>query len=280
VTSAFAFQNGEQVDAEVRRLAREGAARVLAAMDGALHENQSERLIHDARRTLKRLRALLRLASADPAATHLLRDAARPLGTVRDAAVMLRTFDSIADDDPSAPRVRALLARARKRAEQKSDGRTDAATLVLAFAASIESWKLGNGWEAIEPGIRRTYRGGRRALRRAREHNDAESMHTLRKRAKDLQYQLALLRNVWPPVIRGYGDAVRELGQLLGDDHDLAVLDDELSRRTADPQRWHDRIEARRRELHAQIFPLAARIYLEPTRSFTERLGAWWKSSS
>ena len=64
MASAFAFRVGERVDAETRRLARDGAARVLAAIEGAAHENQSERLVHDARRTLKRLRALLRLVSA------------------------------------------------------------------------------------------------------------------------------------------------------------------------------------------------------------------------
>jgi len=278
VASAFAFAIGERVDAEARRLAKEGAARVLAAIENAAaHEEQREHLIHDARRTLKRLRALVRLMSGDQALAHLLRDAARDLSAARDAAVMLRTFDAIAGDDAGAQRVRAQLVRARKKAEQKTVH--DPAAKVRAFAEAVEDWKLQDGWDAIEPGLRRTYRDGRRALRRARENNDAEAVHTVRKRGKDLQYQLALLRDVWPPVIRGYGEATRELGQLLGDDHDLVVLRAELERRVADPERWLAKIDKRRRALHARAFPLAERIYFDSTSAFIERFAAWYANA-
>jgi CHAD domain-containing protein len=279
MASAFAFQIGERVDAETRRLARDGAARVLAAIEGAAHEKQSERLVHDARRTLKRLRALLRLVSADRSATHLLRDAARPLGSARDAAVMSRTFDAIAGDDASASRVRTALAKRRKAAKHEDDGRTEASASVRAFIESIDQWELGAGWDGIEPGLRRAYRDGRRALRRAREHDDAEALHTLRKRCKDLQYQLGLLRDVWSPVVGAYGDAARDLGQLLGDDHDLVVLRDELARRTADQQPWLDRIDDKRRALRAKIFPLAECIYVDSTSTFVERFETWWRAS-
>jgi CHAD domain-containing protein len=150
---------------------------------------------------------------------------------------------------------------------------------VRAFIESIDEWELGTGWDAIEPGLRRVYRDGRRALRRAREHDDPEALHTLRKRCKDLQYQLGLLRDVWSPVVGAYSDAARELGKLLGDDHDLVVLRDELARRTADQQPWLDRIDDKRRKLRAKIFPLAECIYVDSTSTFIDRFDTWWRAS-
>lgn len=279
MASAFAFANSEPVDAEARRLAKEGAARVLSAIESArAHGDQAERLIHDARRMLKRLRALVRLMSGDRALRDLLRDAGRSLAAARDAAVMLRTFDGIVGEDPGAHRVRSRLLRARKEAEQGTGD--EALAKVRAFADAIDEWKVGHGWEAIEPGLRRSYRDGRRALADARDKGDADALHTLRRRCKDLQYQLALLRNVWPPVLRGYGEATRELGQLLGDDHDLAVLREELTRRVADPGAWTKRIDKRRRALQEKIFPLATKIYFDPPSEFVARFAAWWRFSS
>lgn len=278
MASAFAFESGEPVDAEARRLAKEGAARVLVALERAeSRTDERERLIHDARRSLKRLRALVRLVSGDRALGHLLRDAARRLAGARDAAVVVRTFDGIAGDDPGDARVRAVLARARRQAE-KLTGNTAAAN-VREFAAAVDDWKLRDGWKALEPGLRRSYRDGRRALRRASEHAEPEALHTLRKRCKDLQHELALLRDVWPPVVKGYGDATRELGELLGDDHDLVVLREELVRRVADPDRFLARIDKRRRELRELIFPLAARIYCDSTSVFVGRFAKWWAAA-
>ena len=160
--AGFAFERGEPVDGGARRLAKDGAASVLAAIKNAgAHEDHRERLVHDARRTLKRLRALVRLVSGEQALAHLLRDAARPLGAARDTAVMVRTFDTISEGDPSAVRIRRRLTKARKSAEQEvSDESSENAR---AFAKAVEEWKLDDGWGAIEPGLRRSYRGGRKS---------------------------------------------------------------------------------------------------------------------
>lgn len=289
---AFAFAAGERVDVGARRLAREGADRVLLALEGGAaangdeppgDERGDERAVHDARRTLKRLRALVRLlrgaiGDARREANALLGDAARGLSGARDAAVMLRTFEGVAGEgDRDAARVRASLRRARTLASRRAADRGAVTAKVRAFRDAVEGWTFDDhGFGALEEGVRRTYADGRKALVEARAAGETEVLHALRKRTKDLQYQLALLREAWPAVIGGYHDALTELGELLGEDHDLALLAETLGRRGPIPRRWSSRIDERRLALRTKFFPLAERVWVDSPGAWTKRLSAWW----
>ena len=50
------------------------------------------------------------------------------------------------------------------------------------------------------------------------------TLHEWRKRAKDLRYQLQFLCKAWPGVIDAAVAEAHDLGDILGDDHDLALL--------------------------------------------------------
>ena len=52
--------------------------------------------------------------------------------------------------------------------------------------------------------------------------------HDWRKRAKDVWYQLRLLQDTWPDVMKAMAGQASQLSDLLGDDHDLAVLSTKL----------------------------------------------------
>ena len=69
----------------------------------------------------------------------------------------------------------------------------------------------------------RTSRAGRRARRRA--------VHELRKRGKDLWYQVRLLRDAWPAVLDATAEEIHDFTDKLGDHHDLAVLAEDLDGR-------------------------------------------------
>jgi len=284
---AFAFAAGERVDVGARRLSREGAEKLLSTLAACASSSDQETAVHDARRMLKRLRALMRLVRGaigkgpQAAANVLLRDAGQGLSGARDAVVVLQAFEKLAGDDPHGAGVRAGLRRARTAATKKVIDVEPIAEKVRVFEDSVDQWTFADdGWGAIEPGVFRTYQQGRRALSSARKAHESEVLHELRKRSKDLQYQLALLRETWPSVIGGYHDALTELGELLGDDHDLAVLGDVLKkRRTLDITPWLAKIEDRRLTQRARIFPLAERIFFDRPRAWTARIGAWWSSA-
>lgn len=283
---AFAFVAGERVDVGARRLAREGAEKILGTLAERASAEDQERAVHDARRMLKRLRALARLVRGaigdeQSAANALLRDAARGLSVARDATVMLQTFEKVAGDDPHAAGIRAVLRRARTAASKRAIDLPTIAGKIRAFEDGVDRWSFTDeGWAAIEPGVLRTYRQGRRALADARKAPESEVLHQLRKRSKDLQYQLSLLRETWPPVIGGYHDALTELGEMLGDDHDLAVLHDYLAKRkSVDVRGWLTRIDDRRLALRARIFPVAERIWFDKPRDWTSRFETWWANA-
>ena len=50
-------------------------------------------------------------------------------------------------------------------------------------------------------------------------------LHEWRKRTKDLRYALELLEPLWPDVMEAFAAEVDDLADLLGEDHDLALLE-------------------------------------------------------
>ena len=89
----------------------------------------------------------------------------------------------------------------------------------------VADWPLErDDWGAIEGGLRRIYRQGRRRMREAENEPSTEALHEWRKRVKDLWYHLSLLRETWPAVVGPEADEAHALSEKLGDDHDLAVL--------------------------------------------------------
>ncbi|HEX6986240.1 MAG TPA: CHAD domain-containing protein, partial [Planctomycetaceae bacterium] len=95
----YRLKRKESVADGVARAAREEAEKALAAVTGG--GRPADERIHDARTRCKKLRGLLRLVRPHLGDLYReenarLRDAARPLSAVRDAAVVLKAFDELA----------------------------------------------------------------------------------------------------------------------------------------------------------------------------------------
>ena len=98
--------------------------------------------------------------------------------------------------------------------------------------ARVDALPLGgDGWELIAPGLHRSYRRGRKRLRAVEEEASVTNLHELRKRVKDLTYQLRLIRDVDRAMLEPLADHAHGLSDHLGDDHDLALLREEAQRR-------------------------------------------------
>jgi CHAD domain-containing protein len=235
--NAFHIKKHEQLSEGLARVIHEqlsGAVRVLRKSA----DNQEE-AIHEARKALKRARAVLRLArpvlgSAYSSANSELRDVGRKLSEVRDAQALIETVDRLKEDQPKKATVRALTKIHQKLDRRKQDCSSD-------FANRGETERIINHLESVQSGIgtwplekadagmtilsvETTVRRGTRACEHALADGEADGFHEWRKRSKDLRYQLELLKNLWPEVLEGYSDSAKELEQLLGEDHNLAVL--------------------------------------------------------
>jgi hypothetical protein len=104
-----------------------------------------------------------------------------------------------------------------------------------------------------------------------------ESLHEWRKRVKDLWYDHTLLRQLWPPVLTAVGDQAHELSDLLGDDHDLAMLAAWVREHVpATGPEFFETVERRREELQGQAFALGALLYADKPSAFVGRLERLW----
>jgi CHAD domain-containing protein len=112
----------------------------------------------------------------------------------------------------------------------------------------------------------------------------SEDFHEWRKQVKYLRHQLDLLRPAWPDVLRAMAGTADEIAELLGADHDLAVLREKamaepvLSSETQ--QALLDRIDERRSEHQREAIDLGRRLFAEKPSSLTQRLGRLWKAAA
>ena len=118
-------------------------------------------------------------------------------------------------------------------------------------------------------------------------HASTGELHDWRKRAKDLWYQHRLLRDAHPTVVGAYAKDAHVLADLLGDDHDLAVLrativhhDPPAATAPVDLDPVVDLIDVRRASLQAQARDVARRLYAEKPKAFARRTRAYVRASA
>lgn len=279
---AYRFRRREAVNQGVRRIAREQLALALTQLEAA-----DERGIHEARKCLKRLRGLLRLVRSGLGKAvyrqenACFRDAARALSGVRDAQVLLNTFDRLAatpSEAEQALRDQLIAACEATLAQQRESGVHLAASTLTAARERLAHWPVVAD-AALWEGLERSYRQGRRNLAAAYAAQSPEAFHELRKRVKDLWYQQTLLIPSWPQLLKVTARAAHQLSDDLGDDHDLAVLRAWLKRQpatTATP--LFERLDRQSAALRQRACLLATRLYAETPAAFAKRHSLYWQT--
>jgi CHAD domain-containing protein len=296
---SYVLKAGEPVDDGLRRCAAERLDRAARALEQGL-VSEPEKAVHTARKSLKQTRSLLRLARAAlpprvrRAENRALAELGRALSGARDADVMVAAFDQLAAQRPAIPvRSRDVLRRALIAPAPSSDNGAAGAVspelsaarvadALRAIESRVQDWPLtSDGWPALGPGLDHAYRRGRRALRTARSDPGLESLHEWRKRVKDHWYHLRLLSEVGGPALAGEAQDASKLADLLGEEHDLGVLEEKLhagAAPTAAREQMLERIDARRRELRARAFALGERVYAEKPPAHRRRLRRAWRA--
>lgn len=258
--------------------------------------------VHSARKKLKRLRGHLRLVRDQigyrnyRAENVVLRDTSRMLSGVRDAWVLpatlrnLRThYADLLDEATFAAPEAWLLRRHEQRRRSVTEAVMRGAIVNLGAARSrFARYPIGSvvndDFSAVAPGVYRVYRRGSRGHRRSIETRSVEDLHEWRKRVKYLRYQMESFTPMQPTLIGALAEELEALGELLGDDHDHAVLAETvLEHREScrdDRERWMliALIHERRANLQAQAFRIGAAAYAETPDSFVDRIGAYWES--
>ncbi len=288
---AFRLVRSESLATGLRRVVREELRSAIQALTDGVAADRVEG-IHEARKSIKKIRAVIRLLTPHLGAAGVrdniaLREAARDLAQLRDADVVLTTVDSLLLQFPQGisaevlSSLRSDLALREQPSVDVVEATPDSAIGVVgnALATLRRTQRLVNLWrfqpvefEAIEAGLLDAYRKGRRNLTRAVEEPTVENYHELRKRVKDHWYHVRLLEVVRPQVLAAREASLRDLQQCLGDDHDLAILE----RHLVPESEVLPLIETARAELRGSALALAGRLYQQKPRAFVRRMRELW----
>lgn len=275
---------------------------VVEAIDDALRslgDSSKMESVHEARKRVKRIRAVVRLARGAFAKKSFddenqrFREIGRGLSDIRDADVLVQTFDQIKPDlekipPTTAATVERLIAERRDattRAAMKTGEVERARTALKKARARASRWDLeGHGWSGLAPGFERVYRDGRTRFDAAVDDPTSDHWHAWRKRVKDLMFHTRVLRGVWPSVFASWTEDLDKLGDCLGQHHDLAVLRAVL---LADVRGHvpapHLRtivaaIDARLNRAEADAREMGDRLYKDSPKDVLNRLHACWQT--
>lgn len=294
---AFSLDPGLPMSEAIRRAA---SAEVDAAYAALASPPERHKGVHDARKCLKRLRSLLVLIQPglpEPvflSLTERLRSIARGLASARDAAALLDAVDKFAaaeggGEETPVPALRAWLEERRQAAKRRLDGSAASDAMRGLFALRPAMANLAvypDNFTPVAKGLRDSYRHGRKAFARAFATGRDEDFHEWRKTLQHHWRQMQLLTPCWPSELPTRVEAARAVSQILGDDHDIALLRQLVSAPTmtfAGPdqtasflKRCRARHKAQRREAETR----GARLFAERPRPFAERIEAYWLTAT
>lgn len=309
---AFRFENHETPIDGVRRIASERLEQAIAA--AGIRPRPSPDDVHEIRKDLKSLRALLQLARGHLVKTIrgqenvVLRDAGRTLSGSRDAAALLEALEKLfgTQEQPKGEalhsigaqivgRIRQQLLSEAARSLTQRELRA-VSELLSSMRTRIPDWVFATGViqrgsMLLAPGLEHTYRRGRQHYRIVEtigmENATDELWHEIRKQAKALGYQLRLLRKIWPSALHAWIDALDELSDGLGDDHDFALIQQRILQLPFEATDTEQQVNGRqallraidRRRHRLKMFSLnrARMIYVEKPARFVQRLSVYWE---
>jgi CHAD domain-containing protein len=295
---AFELEPAESWRKAIRRIARKQMTSALVTLSQA-GEEQRDEAVHETRKSFKKIRAVLRLVRAQVGSKRYrtentcFRDAGRPLTRVRDAKIVIDAFDKLvayqgeqASQHSFAAIRHALeqnLNTVRQRVLDEEGAFGKVAKEVKKARKRTKCWaNVPKGWAAIAAGLAEAYRRAGAAHAAATTDPSVDKLHEWRKQTKYLYYQLELLRPICPEQMEKLVKETDRMGELLGDDHDLAVLRQFL---TEEPGRFGDAgdtlaplIDRRRAELEQDGIARGRRFFEDAPEDFTARLKALWKT--
>lgn len=293
---AYRFKLSEPFEEGCKRIAREQIERAQSQLKGP---GDPIVAVHETRKSLKRLRALVRLIrpalgeSAFHQENAQLREIARILSGARDRHVLLET---VAKLEAASSLVRKGLGQSMREALNITNGEhgpvVEAADMRQAQARLAEAKKrfarlhlAGHGFPIIGPGLEASYRRARRAFRAAYIELTDEAFHEWRKGTQQHWRHMLLFSRAWPGALASRGSEARSLSQLLGDDHDLALLvafvRSEPAARLGHEQASMIEKLARQRqhELRSIAHPKGARLFAESPKALHHRIATYWDAA-
>ncbi|GGY66868.1 CHAD domain-containing protein [Marinobacter zhanjiangensis] len=294
---SYKLKRSKTIQQNIRRIGRDQIDKAIADIDDASLDRHEA--IHQVRKRCKKLRALVRLVRPALGKTYQrenarFRDIARSLSGIRDEQSMVEALKRLQArlGDRERARFDPVLGKLRKKRDAAAASSTQSPEALLAEARrslgvarrAVDGWRLdADGFQAVQ-GFGKTYQRGRKAARRAFETGAASDFHQWRKRVKYHTHHLQLLRPLWPRVNKAWRSESKDLADILGNDHDLSLLDallesegEELAKpRTR--QRLQKAIHREQQRLRWQAWETGQRLYAEKPGALKKRWKRYWQT--
>jgi CHAD domain-containing protein len=293
----FRLKCDQTVSSEIRRIVLRQLELATSELT-SVGDPESDEAIHDARKRVKKIRAVIRLVrpvldKTCRAEDSELRRVHQMLAPVADGHGVVEMLDALARRyKKSLPRKTVASMHANLLAREKRIGSETAAAHVLQQASHalrverrhVRHWRLKEeGFGAVEEGLKESVRRARKAMMTVWRRPTAHHYHTWRRHVKAHWFHVRLLEGRCGNHLMRYQRQLEALDGVLGEYHnlillrDLMVTDGSLSRQeTAQCLRVIARYQ-RRLRLHAHV--LGARIYTEKPRRFVRRVKRLWQTT-
>lgn len=297
----------EPVDKAWRRIAREEIDTAIALLKAGKDRAVS---VHETRKAMKRIRALLKLLRTGLTEEVYKREnaryaeIARLLSGTRDTQVLHATAQQLSEvtDGKSRAAALALMEAARgridtvtssgpkTRAGKASPGKPPpVAKAIVALKAarkSIERLKLRTtSFAVVREGLTKSYRRARRAMQRCYKSNHDEDFHEWRKWVQAHWRHMTLVSRAWPDLFAARIVLAKEMSDLLGADHDLYMLIEaarQNGKRGGKGEGRDGLIRAaveQQENLREQLRTKGAALFAEPADDFVTRVEAYWDAA-
>lgn len=288
---------------KLRESVAEGFARIGAEQFDRAHaylaDSPRATGVHETRKCIKRLRALLRLFATaidpEPRARmdQALRNAGRLLSTTRDDWVLTGLVRGLSADEPSlcalATRLEAVLASDGTHVPPTRGTVDKRAVAGRALAKAARQWrrlelKL-DGPDAFAGGLEITYRKCRKGFEKAFASKDDVAFHDWRKSVQRHWRHMVVLQRGWPEWFQTRAACARELSNLLGASQDLALLRARLDAGTLpgvtprEDQLLRELIVVRQQAMRDAAQPRGERLLAMGPQSLVRQVGAYWRAA-
>ena len=278
----------EPVAKAIQRIVGEEIAAAAHQLSSAKDRDDA---IHEVRKSVKKVRGVLRLMQpalngAYEREAGAWRAIGRRLAGLRDAGAVIGAFDEICETCPKkavAGIRRHLMAKKRDLEKKEDVSRVFALVEQALKRAQRRVRKLnpaGEGFSAIGPGLRRTFKKGEQALSMAQTEPSTENLHDLRKRVKEQLYQVRLLEGLWDGKLRRHEKRLSKLEGILGRHHNVSVLCSKITQpRTPQVQAFLKCAGDFEADLAKRAMKLAKRVYDKPAGDFAGLFEKLWNAA-
>lgn len=321
---SYKLKHEEPVPEAIKRVVTDEIDDALELLNGAVNGGDRVKAVHDTRKNIKRMRAVLRLIGDElgrkvfAEENRFLRDTGRSLSEVRDAEVLIESFEKLASDLKKQGQIPARsITAARKILVKRRDesnkhvfgvGGSDKEAALGETIKSLEAakhrvanWPIDKAdRDTLTDGMHKSYKAGREAMNDAYKHiarqtkdpreftpeevlHEDELFHDWRKRVKDLWYHTTLVRPLWPAMMKQLAEEAHTLSDYLGDEHDLAVLQQTLAEHREElgaevMDAIAQEIEVRREDLRRKAKIQGQRLYAEKPSAYILRIERYWRA--